>query len=243
VADHGRKKAGGKENLHAGHRKRKREQFLLHGMDAFSTHEALELLLFYALPRVDTNALAHVLLKRFGSLEAVLTAPVEELTRVEGVGEGAAILLRLVPEIYKRSQLEKRRLGQHIPDSDAAAEYLITYFWNMQEEMVVLLNLDERQRVQGCHVIGSGNGSASSFQMRELVQRVLSDKASFVYLAHNHPSGVALPSRADDVTTQLVRSALHTIGVTLLDHIIFAGSDFTSMGALALPQDRMDHLR
>ncbi len=93
-----------KENLHAGHRQRKKEQFLKYGLDAFAPHEALELLLFYAIPRVDTNAMAHALLKRFGSLDGVFKAPVEELMRVEGIGESAALLLHLVPQLYRRSQ-------------------------------------------------------------------------------------------------------------------------------------------
>ena len=121
-------------NPHAGHRKRKKEQFLRCGLDAFAPHEALELLLFYAIPRADTNAMAHALLVRFGSLDGVFRAPVEELMRVEGVGESAALLLHLVPQLYKRSQTDLDRRGQAIPDAVAAGDFFKKYFWNERGE-------------------------------------------------------------------------------------------------------------
>ena len=90
-------------NPHQGHRERRKRQFRDFGLDAFADHEALELLLFFAIPRQDTNPLAHELLSRFGSLEAVLEASVEELTAVPGIGENAALLLRLVPALSRRA--------------------------------------------------------------------------------------------------------------------------------------------
>ena len=91
--------------IHDGHREKKRQQFLQHGLDSFAEHEVLELLLFYAIPRKDTNPIAHALMDRFGSLDAVLSAPVEELCRVKGVGESAAALLKLIPQVYRRSRM------------------------------------------------------------------------------------------------------------------------------------------
>lgn len=90
---------------HSGHRERKRLQFRQHGIDAFADHEVLELLLYYAIPRRDTNPMAHALMDRFGSLHAVLSAPAEELERVEGMGPGAATLLKLVPQVYRRARM------------------------------------------------------------------------------------------------------------------------------------------
>ena len=90
--------------LHEGHRERKKDQFRLHGLDAFAEHEALELLLYYAIPRRDTNPIAHALLDRFGSLEKVLAAPIEELEKVPGVGPSAALLIKLVPQITSKAR-------------------------------------------------------------------------------------------------------------------------------------------
>ena len=114
-----------KENPHAGHRQRKKEQFRRHGLDAFAPHEALELLLYYAIPRVDTNGMAHALLRRFGSLDGVFRAPVEELMQVEGIGENAALLIRLVPQLYQRSLIELDRPGTIIRDYESAGSFFL----------------------------------------------------------------------------------------------------------------------
>ena len=89
--------------LHDGHRARKKEQFRRHGLDGFADHEVLELLLYYAIPRRDTNETAHRLLQKFGSLQNVFSAEAEELARVEGVGESAALFLTLLPAVQKRA--------------------------------------------------------------------------------------------------------------------------------------------
>ena len=95
--------------LHDGHRQRKKEQFLSHGLDAFADHEALELLLFYAVPRKDTNPIAHALLDRFGSLEQVLSAPAEELAKVPGLGDTSSLTLTAIMECM-RFCLEEEQL-------------------------------------------------------------------------------------------------------------------------------------
>ena len=82
------------ENIHQGHREKMRQRFLKSGLESFADHEALELLLYYAIPRRDTNPIAHRLMERYGSLTAVLSAPAEDLKKVEGIGESAAVLRR-----------------------------------------------------------------------------------------------------------------------------------------------------
>ncbi len=218
-----------KENLHAGHRRRKKEQFLKYGLDAFAPHEALELLLFYAIPRVDTNALAHALLTRFGSLDGVFKAPVEELCRVEGIGENAALLLRLVPQIYRRSQTELDKPGQAIRTSDEAGAFFKKYFWSERNELLLELCLDGKFRLLAWHKLSEGGVGGSAFNVRDAVRFALADNAMFVYLAHNHPSGLALPSEADCQATMAVETGLRTMGIRLLDHIIVAENDYTSM--------------
>ena len=95
-------------SVHEGHRQRKKEQFREHGLDAFADHEALELLLYYAIPRQDTNPIAHRLIERFGSLEGVFSAPAYELQKVEGVGENAATLIRLLFPLCRRARTSAR---------------------------------------------------------------------------------------------------------------------------------------
>ena len=220
-----------KENLHAGHRQRRREQFLRHGLAAFAPHEALELLLFYSIPRSDTNAVAHQLLNRFGSLNAVFSAPAEELLSVEGVGQNTAALLRLVPQIFKLSMIEQDLPGTAVPDAQAAGALLLKYFWCERREVVVELCLDAKGRYLATHRLSEGGFDGSAFNVSDAVRLALSDNAAGVYLAHNHPSGIALPSQDDYHATDVMRAALEPLGIRLLDHIIVAENDFVSLGA------------
>lgn len=220
-----------KKNPHAGHRQRKKAQFMAGGLDSFASHEALELLLYYAIPRVDTNEIAHKLLEQFGSLNGVFSAPVEELQCVEGVGENAALLLRLVPQIYRRSLTDLDRPGKAISGCEEAGHFIRKYFWGERNEVVMELCLDGKRRLLGCHRLSEGGVSASAFNVRDAVRYALADNAMYVYLAHNHPSGVAVASETDRVATHYVQGGLRTVGVTLLDHIIVAENDFISMAS------------
>lgn len=220
-----------KENPHAGHRQRKKKQFLNHGLDAFAPHEALELLLYYAIPRVDTNGIAHALLARFGSLDGVFRAPVSELMKVDGVGQNAALLISLAAQIYKRSQIELDKPGQALRSYEEAGAFLQKYFWSERNEIVLELCLDGKRRLLGRHKLSEGGSSSSAFNIRDAVRYALADNAVYVYLAHNHPSGVALPSKADYDATRAAGIALRAVGICLLDHIIVAEGDFTSMAA------------
>ena len=109
--------------IHDGHREKMRARFLAAGLDAFADHEALELLLYYAIPRRDTNPIAHTLMERYGSLSAVLEAPAEDLRKVEGIGESAAILLRLVPQLSRKARLADAR-EMVLNSVDRAGSYL-----------------------------------------------------------------------------------------------------------------------
>ena len=225
-----------KENPHAGHRQRKKQQFLDHDLEAFAPHEALELLLYYAIPRADTNGIAHALLNRFGSLNGVFSAPVTDLQQVSGVGESAALLLHLVPQIYRRSLTDLDKPGQVIATPDDAGEFLKKYFWSERNEIVLEVCVDGKFRLLACHKLSEGGAAGSAFNLRDAVRYALSDNAMYVYLAHNHPSGLALPSQADVEVTKMVQKSLEAVGIRLLDHLIIAENDFTSMAASGILQ-------
>ena len=183
--------------VHEGHRSRKKEQFRAHGLDAFADHEVLELLLYYAVPRQDTNPIAHRLMEKFGSLDAVFAADRAALEEVEGIGENASTLLDL--------------------------------FLGEREEKLYEACLDAKGRLLACHLVAEGDTESVQLNMRKIVENALKCGASSVLLAHNHPSGVALPSPADNATTLSVFDALRTVGVELADHIIVADDDFVSL--------------
>ncbi|MBQ9648439.1 MAG: DNA repair protein RadC [Oscillospiraceae bacterium] len=216
-------------SVHDGHRARKKAQFREHGLDAFADHEALELLLFYAIPRVDTNPVAHRLLERFGSLDGVLSAPAEELQKVEGVGGNAATLLSLILPFVRRSRMTASKKPVILNGTKAAGAYFKDLFFGMREERLYEACLDAKGKLLQCFKAADGSVDAVNINMRVIVENALKCGASAVILAHNHPSGVALPSADDNKTTLMVYDALRTVGVGLVDHIIVADGDFVSL--------------
>lgn len=215
--------------LHDGHREKMRKRYLDGGLETFADHEALELLLFYAIPRRDTNETAHLLLQRYGSLQAIFSAPVEDLQKVKGMGRNAAVLLKLAPEICRKAKMSGNGHDIILNSTEKAGAYLLERFSNEKNEVIYQLCLDRKGKLLACKRLGEGNADAAELNVRQLVENTLLSSASAVILAHNHPSGIALPSRTDYVTTHRVQDALKTIGVPLVDHIIVADDDFVSM--------------
>lgn len=214
---------------HEGHRERMRRRFLRHGLSNFDDHNVLELLLFYALPRRDTNEIAHRLLERFGSLDRVFEATPEELMEIPGIGETAAALIRLVPETARRCLIVKQGSAKILPDVESMGSYFVPRFMNRNVETVLMLCLDPGMRVIDCRQVGSGGLTSASFSTRDVVRTAMTLNAKYVVLAHNHVSGIALPSVEDRSTTRLLRDALAQVDVKLLDHIIVAGDDYVSL--------------
>lgn len=211
-----------------GHRDRLRARFLEYGLDNFNDLNALELLLFYAIPRRDTNEIAHALLECFGSLEGVFYASERELLQVPGIGTNAAALIRLVPQLMKKSALSRPDRREVIMNSSDAGRYFVPRFMYEQDEVVYLLCLDGQKRVIKCAEMGRGVVNCVETSIRRIVETALKYKSSSVILAHNHPDGLALPSSEDDMVTKQVSTALALVGVSLEDHIIVAGDDFVS---------------
>ena len=215
--------------IHDGHSEKMRRRFLSGGLEQFADHEALELLLYYAIPRRDTNPIAHALMERYGSLSAVLTAPVEDLKKVEGVGESAAVLLKLAPQLYRKARLSDAEQETVLSSVERVGAYLLERFAGEKNEVVYQLCLDRKGKLLACKKLGEGGVASADLDIRRLVENALLTGASSVVLAHNHPSGVALPSRDGYAATDRAKTALSVVGVALADHIIVADGDFVSM--------------
>ena len=215
-------------SIHEGHRQRLKERFLREGLDGFTDVQVLELLLFYVVPRKDTNPIAHALVDRFGSLARVLDASVSKLTQVDGISENGATFLKLVREIERRYALSQ---GEEIilNTIDDCCEYLTRFFKGKRNETVYLLSLDAKLKLLSCREVGEGSVNYASVPIRRCVEMALEDGATSVILAHNHPSGLALPSGEDVATTRRLAMALSAVEIQLVDHIVVADDDYVSM--------------
>ena len=218
------------ESIHKGHRERLKQRFLEEGLDNFTDIQVLELLLFYCIPRKDTNPIAHSLLAHFGSLSQVLEAPVEELQKVEGVGESAAAFLHLLQAVGYRA-LREAGDDTILNSVDSAGAYFQKLLRGERREVLYQVCLDAKGKVLSHKRLSFGTVSMAPVNVREVVENALYTDASGVLLAHNHPSGIALPSEDDRQITLQIRQALGTMGIELVDHIIVADNDFVSMAA------------
>lgn len=215
-------------SIHKDHRKRMRERFMLEGMDHFSDVQALEMLLFYAIPRRDTNEIAHGLIEHFGGLVQVLEATPEELAKVPGMGEHSAVLLSMILPLGRMYDKERTKPGKILDTIDKCGRHLMPYFRGKRNETVYLLCLDAKCKLLGCRLIGEGSVNSAGVPVRRVVETALSLNATSVVLAHNHPSGIAVPSGEDVVATERVAAALNAVEIILVDHLVFSDDDYVS---------------
>ncbi len=217
------------KGLHDGHRKRMKDQFVRNGLNSFNTHQIVELLLFFSIPREDTNETAHRLIDRFGSLNGLFTATRHQLLGVEGIGENSATLLQLIGQLIRKCGEEERPLGSILKTPDDYGKFLLPRFLGEQNEVVWFLSMTNTGEVINCTMLNKGSVNATEINIRLALQQALLDNATTAVIAHNHPSGFAIPSKQDVTTTRDLFQMLYTAGVTLLDHIIVADGDFVSM--------------
>lgn len=215
-------------SVHDGHRERMKSSFKKNGLDSMNDVNALELLLFYSIPRRDTNVIAHALLDHFGSLSRVFSASIQELCAVEGVGENTAVLISMILQLVRKSMVSDAEKITVIKNSKDAGKYLVPRFAFEQDEVALLVCLDSQKRVIGCFELGRGVVNKVSVDVRKVVELALRYKASSVILSHNHPDSFALPSLADTAMTEQIYRSLRLVGITLADHIIVSGKDYVS---------------
>lgn len=216
--------------VHAGHRERLRARALAEGLDGFADHQVLELLLFYAIPRLDTNPIAHDLLRRFDSLAAVLDAHPNDLAQVPGMGAAAAGFLSILPQVARRySRDQVNRKGAKLATSEAAGQYVLPLMSGRAEEVFYVVSLDVQCRVLHATLISSGTVKGAHVEARHVVEAALRHRAAAVLLAHNHPQGTASPSAEDRRLTELLSQTLVPLGIRVVDHLIVAGAQVYSL--------------
>ena len=212
-----------------GHRKRLKTMLLKGGVDNVPHHNVLEAMLFYAIPRVDVNHLAHRLIDTFGSFANVIDAPHSELMKVEGIGWEVATLIKLFPEFSRLYQISKEQNVQIIDNVEKAGRFFLPMFAFKVVEEVHMLCLDGACRVIKCVKLGEGILNTTNISVKKVMENALNCNASKVMLAHNHPFSSALPSESDIATTHTIKTTLASVDVALVDHIIVCDNDYVSL--------------
>lgn len=216
--------------IHADHRSRMQERVRREGLSALAAHEVLEYLLFFSIPRKDTNALAHRLIQHFGSFCNVLDASEEELLKVEGIGPASARLIASIRKFDQYYLLQQRRGCAHPLNSEAARiEYVRPLFYSEHNEICYLIAMNDQYMPLRDIRVAEGVPNHVSLNTRKMAREAVACGCTCAFLAHNHPTGLAMPSSADVYSTRLVASALQPLGIHLVDHIIVAPSDAASM--------------
>lgn len=223
---------------HDGHRKRLTEKSNRIGFAMLEDHEQLEEILFAVIPRGDTNALAHRLLQQCGTLYDVLTADVEELAKVPGVGSRVAQFLHdLYSLLGSLERCQLRKTAKEYPsvcELEERGSYAKSLFYGTLTETFYLISVNRRLQAYRFDKIAQGNDEEVPVYIREVVKLALKNQAKHVILTHNHPSGQLQPSHADIQTTRKLKAALETVEISLLDHIVVGSGEFISLKQLQL---------
>lgn len=214
---------------HGGHRERLRKKFLRGDIDGLEDHEILELALFYAIPRKDTNEIAHELLERFGSVSAIFDAPINALKEVKGVGENVALFIKLICSLTRLYHERKYCNNKKCPSTEEINNLLVRKFIGRNEEAVAIVLLDAKGKILFEGIINKGSVNGVDLYIRKMIELVTLYNASSLIMAHNHPSGIAVPSPDDLKSTEKIYDLFKSMCVTMLDHIIVADNDYISL--------------
>lgn len=215
-------------NLHKDHRSRLRKRYEREGLQAFEDHNVLELLLFYAIPRRDTNPIAHRLLERFGSLWAVFEATDSELCSVDGIGPSTAAFLRLCPEIAKRSEAKALESAPFITDARLGS-YFVNYFRFTPPESACIMFLDRDMNFVSLKPLSYGDISCPECVLTRATEVAGESEGELAVLAHNHGDAGTVPTKQDISVTGEIRRGLCALGVRLVAHYIVSGFDYENI--------------
>ena len=206
--------------LHSGHRQRFKAKFRKD--THFEDHELLELALYYAIPRSDTNPTAHMLIKRFGSLRGVFSASEAELCTIEGIGENSALFLRVIGAIISRVKLNNCNKKKLLSSDEELEDFLGALFFATPIEKTHVILFDKKNKFILNECIGKGDAIGSPLNLRKLIALAKENNAGSLILAHNHINGLPLPSERDEEITRTLSMALESNGIHLIEHYVIA---------------------
>lgn len=216
--------------IHAGHRERLRKRFEENGFAGFQQHEILEFILGYAIPQKDLNPVAHALINHFGSLSAVLDASVDDLKKVDGIGSYSAVFINMFPKLFRvYSELRGRKKALY--SADDAGEFLKPKFYGLKYEIIYGIFLDSKCMILKHCILSEGNINSVPMCTRKICEIAFQTGANTLVIAHNHPSGIALPSKDDIYNTANLSKSIKDFDIMLMDHLIFADDDYISLAS------------
>ena len=211
-------------NIHSGHRQRLRKTALNVGVDNLSDIQTLELMLFYAIPRRDTNELSHRLINRFGFYDAVLNADYHSLLEVDGIGENAASLIAFMTGFFRKYEQETASQNCYLLDNEHRQKYVRSLFIGKTREEFYLVCLNSQCRLLRTQLLAKGSLDDIFVFPRRVLEEALLRETKYVILAHNHPGGKLNPSAKDfDITYELINT-LDRASIIVIDHLIVAGN-------------------
>jgi len=220
------------ENPHEGHRARKKKSADKDpDFATFSEVEMLEYLLYNTIPRIDTNELAHLLIRTFGSYYGVLNAHLAELKQIPHINEATARMLTSILSASRKAEISRLSSNAIVKDTLSAVEFIAPYFLSRSTEYVYLTNLNNHDRVISMDLISTGETNYSAIDTKKVIESACRHKATKVILSHNHPSGCVQPSNEDREVTQQLMFSLLCAKVILLDHIIISNEGYYSFFA------------
>lgn len=200
-------------------------QFYINADEAcIADQNLLEIFISAVIRRKDVKQISYDLLNKFGSLQNILSASVDELMEVDGVGEVLAVHLSLVKCLHKRVVLRQNDNIQTFDTVNDAVEYCKNYFFGETTEKVIMITLNDLGEVLGCHLLGQGTVNESRVNIRNAVALAIKDNATNVIIAHNHPQSHCSPSATDINMSILFKRLFKDVNITLLEHIII-GTD------------------
>ena len=216
-------------DIHKGHRDRMKKYFLNNGLDSFSDHQVLELLLFYCVPRRDTNELAHKMIKEFGSLYNLFDSDPYVVSRKCEVSLNVATLISLMPQIARRYYTSKFLLDKPVLNSTKKiGNYAIALMLGRVVEHFFIICLNNQRKLIESVLVAEGTVDETPIYPRKIVEIALKYHATSIVLVHNHPGGSLLPSEQDIKSTKKIISVLEPINIEVLDHIIVSGNEYYS---------------
>jgi len=201
-----------------------REKLAARGAAALSEAELLAIILRTGVKGKSAVDLARDLLQRFGSLSALLSADLPRLPEIKGLGPAKAVAINAVIELLRRALKEEIDPRVNLSSPAAVRDYLRLALSRADKEVFLGIFLDAQNRVVGSEVLSEGTLTQTSVFPREVVKRALHHNAAAMIFAHNHPSGLLEPSRADEVLTQALKQALALVDVKVLDHFIIGAN-------------------